>query len=80
MPEHATKTAVSVGPRGAEVTAEGLIACRFASRFVDVTGQTRALANLAGVLAARFLLSTPASRLLAVVDHKFFDRTDSRRP
>ncbi len=52
MPEHNTNTAVSVGPRGANVTAEGLIACRFASRFVDVTGQTRALANLAGMRQA----------------------------
>ena len=53
MPEHATNTVISVGPRGANVTAEGLIACRFASRFVDLTGQTRALANLAGMRRAK---------------------------
>ena len=41
------------GPRGAVVTAEGLIASRFAARFVDVTGQTRALANLAGMRRSR---------------------------
>ena len=34
------------GPRGALVTAEALIASRFAARFIDVTGQTRALANV----------------------------------
>ncbi|MEL0259327.1 MAG: DUF58 domain-containing protein [Halieaceae bacterium] len=53
MPEHATNKMTNVGPSGAEVTAEGLIACRFASRFVDVTGQTRALANLAGMRRAK---------------------------
>ena len=41
------------GPRGALVTAEALIASRFAARFIDVTGQTRALANLAGMRRAR---------------------------
>ena len=41
------------GPRGAVVTAEGLIATRFAARFIDVTGQTRALANLAGMRRSR---------------------------
>lgn len=33
--------------------AEALIAARFVARFVDVTGQTRALANLAGMRRAR---------------------------
>ena len=41
------------GPRGAVVTAEGLITTRFAARFIDVTGQTRALANLAGMRRLR---------------------------
>ena len=41
------------GPRGAVVTAEDLIATRFAARFIDVTGQTRALANLAGMRRSR---------------------------
>ena len=41
------------GPTGAIVTAEALIASRFAARFVDVTGQSRALANLAGMRRAR---------------------------
>ena len=41
------------GPAGAVVTAESLIASRFAARFVDVTGQSRALANLAGMRRAR---------------------------
>ena len=39
-----------------------------------------ALANVVGVLAARILLSTPAGRLLAGIDHKLFDRAESRRP
>ena len=41
------------GARGAVVRADALIASRFAARFVDVTGQTRALANLAGMKRAR---------------------------
>ena len=41
------------GPRGAVVTAASLIANRFAARFIDVTGQTRALANLAGMRRSR---------------------------
>ena len=41
------------GPRGATVTAEALVAARFAARFIDVTGQTRALANLAGMRRSR---------------------------
>ena len=41
------------GPRGAAVTAEALVAARFAARFIDVTGQTRALANLAGMRRSR---------------------------
>ena len=52
MPEHTAQLATA-GPRGAEVKAEALIAARFAARFVDVTGQTRALANLAGMRRAR---------------------------
>lgn len=52
MPEHTAQLATT-GPRGAQVTAEALIAARFAARFVDVTGQTRALANLAGMRRAR---------------------------
>ena len=44
---------VMTGPRGAVVTAERLIATRFAARFIDVTGQTRALANLAGMRRSR---------------------------
>jgi uncharacterized protein (DUF58 family) len=41
------------GPRGATVTADALVAARFAARFIDVTGQTRALANLAGMRRSR---------------------------
>lgn len=52
MHEHTAQLATA-GPRGALVTAEALIAARFAARFVDVTGQTRALANLAGMRRAR---------------------------
>ena len=48
-----TAQLATAGPRGAVVTAESLIAARFAARFVDVTGQTRALANLAGMRRAR---------------------------
>jgi uncharacterized protein (DUF58 family) len=44
---------VAEGARGAVVRADALIASRFAARFVDVTGQTRALANLAGMKRAR---------------------------
>jgi uncharacterized protein (DUF58 family) len=39
--------------KGASVRAEALIATRFLARFIDVTGQTRALANLAGMRRAR---------------------------
>jgi hypothetical protein len=35
------------------VSSDALIANRFSARFVDVTGQTRALANLAGMKRAR---------------------------
>ena len=52
MPEVVSQRALA-GPRGAAVSADGLIASRFAARFVDVTGQTRALANLAGMKRAR---------------------------
>lgn len=52
MPD-ALKTSAVTGPLGATVSAEALIASRFAARFVDVTGQTRALANLAGMRRAR---------------------------
>lgn len=41
------------GPSGAVVLSDALIASRFSARFVDVTGQTRALANLAGMKRAR---------------------------
>ena len=40
-------------PIGAQVESEALIASRFSARFVDITGQTRALANLAGMKRAR---------------------------
>ena len=40
-------------PSGAAVSSDTLIASRFAARFVDITGQTRALAHLAGTKRAR---------------------------
>ena len=52
MPDKDISKAMT-GPSGAVVTAEGLIATRFAARFIDVTGQTRALANLAGMRRSR---------------------------
>ena len=52
MPDRDNSKAMT-GPRGAVVTAESLIATRFAARFIDVTGQTRALANLAGMRRSR---------------------------
>ena len=52
MPEAHPKLAAS-SARGATVRAEALIATRFISRFIDVTGNTRALANLAGMRRAR---------------------------
>ena len=39
-----------------------------------------ALANTLGVALALLLLATPAGRLLALVDRKLADRTDSGRP
>ncbi|MDG1215610.1 MAG: DUF58 domain-containing protein, partial [Luminiphilus sp.] len=52
MPDPHSHLAVSTA-RGATVRAEALIAVRFIARFIDVTGQTRALANLAGMRRAR---------------------------
>ena len=52
MPEPHPNLATT-SARGATVRAEDLIAARFLARFIDVTGQTRALANLAGMRRAR---------------------------
>ena len=52
MPESLVHRSID-GPSGAVVLSDALIANRFSARFVDVTGQTRALANLAGMKRAR---------------------------
>jgi len=52
LPEAHPKLAAS-SARGATVRAEALITSRFTARFIDVTGNTRALANLAGMRRAR---------------------------
>lgn len=52
MPEPHPHVAAN-SARGATVRAEDLIAARFSARFIDVTGHTRALANLAGMRRAR---------------------------
>lgn len=52
MPDNGSTRALN-RPGGATVTAEALVAARFAARFIDVTGQTRALANLAGMRRSR---------------------------
>ena len=52
MPDNIIESRIT-GPTGAIVTAEALIASRFTARYVDVTGQSRALANLAGMRRAR---------------------------
>ena len=52
LPESLVNRSID-GPSGAVVLSDALIANRFSARFVDVTGQTRALANLAGMKRAR---------------------------
>lgn len=52
MPEPQAQLMAS-SASGPVVRAEALIATRFVARFIDVTGQTRALANLAGMRRAR---------------------------